>query len=124
MKIRPFFVSTVQQLSVRYNFGNVDNHFHSLFHRFQWHIFVLAVEVVAAGKNVGAGQAFEREIGSVGAAADGHHLGFYAGFLDGLFGNLHHVEYGLNLFAHVVVLVLDVAGDTLTVLLVEEIGDS
>ena len=63
------------------------------------------MEVEPAGKDVGAGQALEREVGAVGAAADGLDLGFDAGHLHGFHRFVDDVVVRLHLLPHVVVLV-------------------
>jgi len=63
------------------------------------------VEVQASGENVGAGEALERQLSSVCAAAYGLHFWRYAGAAHGFLGNIHDVHLRLHLFAHVVVLV-------------------
>ena len=52
-------------------FADFYDYAHGLLHRLHGNELIRAVEVYAAGKNVGAGQALERELGSVGAAAYG-----------------------------------------------------
>ena len=65
------------------------------------------MEVEPTGKDVGAGQALEAELGAVRAAAYGLHLGRHATVAHGLQGNLYDMHHRLDLLAHVVVLVLD-----------------
>ena len=87
-------------------------------------MFAGAVEGVAAGAQVGAGEAHEREAGAVGAAADGYGDGIQAGFLDGFFGVVDQVHAGLNLFFHVAILLFDGKGDgSFAVFLIEKLGD-
>ena len=70
------------------------------------------MEVETAGKDVGAGEPFERETGAVGAATHGNHHGGYAHVFHGLFGKVDNVHDRLYLLAHVVVLVFDFEAGT------------
>ena len=72
---------------------------------------MLAVEVVATGEQVRAGQPHEGEPGAVGAAANGFDLGHHVGGLHGGFGQLDDVGMGRYLAAHVAVVVRYFQGD-------------
>lgn len=54
-----------------YKAADFHYYFGGFLHRADGHEFVAAVEVEPTGKNVGAGQTLERELGAVGAASDG-----------------------------------------------------
>ena len=69
------------------------------------------MEIEAAGKDVGAGQAFETELCAVGAATDGLDLACHPSLLDGTSGNVDNVFLAFELLLHVVVLVANVGGD-------------
>ena len=81
------------------------------------------MEIVAAREDVGAGETLERKVGSVGAATNGLHHRFHAHGLHGLLGQCHHVEDGLHLFAHIIILVFKFAGDTFAVFSIQVAGD-
>lgn len=68
------------------------------------------MEVETAGKDIGAGKPFERELGAVCTAADGNYLGFYTGILHGLQSDVDDVHHRFDFLAHVVILVLDLEG--------------
>ena len=53
-------------LAVGHNAGNLYNYLRSLLHRGDRHKFITTVEVEATGENIGAGEALERELRSVG----------------------------------------------------------
>ena len=63
------------------------------------------MEVQSAGEEVGAGKAFEREVGAVGAAADGLDLGLYPRHLHRLHRLVNDVVMRLHLLAHIIILV-------------------
>ena len=80
------------------------------------------MEVQAAGEDVRAGEAFEGEVGAVGAAADGLDLRLDTRHLHSLNGLLDHKIVRFHLLAHVVVLILKHQGrSTLTILRIDEI---
>ena len=69
------------------------------------------MEVDATSEDVGAGQTTEGELGTVGAATDGFHLGSHAHCLHGVQHEVDDVHLGVNLLLHVVVLVAQLAAD-------------
>ena len=64
------------------------------------------MEIQASGKDIGARQSLERKLGTVRTSTDSLHGRFHPGFLHSLGSNINDVHDGLNLFAHVVVLVM------------------
>ena len=81
------------------------------------------MEVEASGEYVGAGESFERDVGSVGTSADGLDFGLDACHLHSLDGLLHDVVMGLYLLAHIIILVTDFDLDSaLAVFGVDEFG--
>ena len=86
-------------------------------------VFQLAVEVAAAGAQIGAGQTHKGQAGAVGAAADGHGDRLNAGAAHGLHGVVHQMPVGADLVSHVLIGILDGQGDgTFAVLAVQEGG--
>ena len=86
---------------------DIQQDFGRLVHPLDGGAFADAVEVEAAGAEVGAGQTFPAQNSAVGAAAHGDFLRGQAGLLNGLAGVLDEVEVGLDLLDHVAVAVLD-----------------
>ena len=70
-----------------------------------------AVEVEASGKDVGAWESLEGELGSVGASSYGDYGAVSAGLGDGSLGDVDDVGLVLQLFEHVVVGVAELDGD-------------
>ena len=111
------FVEVVSQ------FANVYDHLHGFLHVGYGQEFVRSVEVQSTGKNVRAGQTFERELGSVGAAANGLNARRNACLLHSFDGYVDDVHHGVYLFAHVVVLVFDCGnGNLLTIFFTQCFG--
>jgi len=75
------------------------------------------VEVDTACEDVGAGEASEGELGSVGAAADGFDLRGNAAFLHGVEHEVDDVHLWVDLLLHVIVLVLELDGDGIVAVL-------
>ena len=79
---------------------------HSLLHALDGKEFVATMEIQSACKDVGAGEAFERELCSVCATTDGYHLGKAACLFDGALGYVDDVRLVHQLGVHIVVSVL------------------
>lgn len=104
--------------------ADVYNGIHCEIHCVDGAEFVWAVEVEASCEKIRARKTFERELRSVRTASDGFYGWFAAGFFYGFLCNIYYVHHRLNLFAHVVVLILDVGfGYFFTVLLIYLIYD-
>src|SRR5699024_1364592 len=101
---------------------DVQDHLGGLVHPLGGDALQHAVEVEAAGAQVGAGQALPAEDGAVGAAPDGHFLRLQPGGPDGGAGGLHQVEVGADLFDHVAVAVLQLHRDGAGAVLAVEPG--
>ena len=78
-------------------------------HAFEREVLHLSVEIVASGEDVRTWKSHERQVRSVCTSADRLHLRCDAFHLDGLHRLLYDVVVRLDLLAHVVVLVLDLA---------------
>ena len=84
--------------------------------------FEAAVEILAAGAEVGARKSLVGEPGAVGAAADGHHLGRDAAGLHGRLGSVHDIHVRQDLLLHVPVALGDRGlRGARAVLLIEEV---
>lgn len=64
------------------------------------------MEIQSARKYIGARQAFERKLRSVGTASYRLHFRGDVGTAHSFFGYFHYIHGGLNLLAHIIVLVL------------------
>ena len=85
---------------------DVCEHLHALFHIFNGDIFETTMVVVPAGAEVGAGQAFVGESGTVRAAPDGYLHRVHPRQTHGFLCSLHHIHHRLNVLPHIEVAVL------------------
>ena len=82
------------------------------------------MEVDAAGKDIGARETSETQLGTVGSTTDRFNLGGDACLLHGFEHNVNHMHIGVYLFLHVVVLVAQLNLDrALAILLVHTGSD-
>ena len=72
------------RIIVRRELADLYDDLHGFLHGLYADEFVRSMEVDAAGKDVGAGQTTERQLGTISATTDGLHLGCYAHSLHGM----------------------------------------
>ena len=99
--------SKSNQLFLCYDAADVDYYIACFLYRLDWNKFKSSVEILTAGKDIGAGETLERKLCTVCAAADGLHFRFYAGVAHGFFSDLDYMHHGFDFLAHVVILILD-----------------
>ena len=77
------------------------------------------MEVDTSCKDVRAGETLEGQLRTVGSATDGLYLGSHTAILHRVQYNIYHVHLRINLFLHVIVLILHLCSYcTFTVLLI------
>ena len=68
------------------------------------------VEVETSGKDVGAGETLEAELGTVCATSNGHYVAEATSLFDGAFGDVCNLGLVLQLAQHIIILVLHFCG--------------
>jgi len=97
---------------------------HDLFHGFRRNELEIAVEIMTAGKKIGAGQAHEGEAGAVCAATDGLNDGCDTAVDHCLFCQVNDFHMGFNLGEHIIILISQFQLDAIVVFFVLLINNS
>ena len=107
-----------------HDFGQTCNHLSSLAEARHRQELILAMEILATREDVRSWQPHEREAAAIGSATDGGDLALDTAIRHGLTGEINDMHHGLNLLAHVIVLVADCQGNrALAILRIEFINE-